>query len=352
MNWAELGQGLLLTAVLLACNAFFVGAEFALIGARRSIIEPKAQEGGRAAKMTLWAIEHVSFMMAAAQMGITVFSLLLGAVSEPMIAHAIEKPFADLGIPSNLVHPVAVAITLAFITYLHVVLGEMVPKNIAIAGPEKTALVLGPILVVIAMVFKPILWAFNGIGNSILRMFGVEPKNEVATVFTQDEVADLVEESQDGGMISEEDEQLLLSALKFESRSVENVVIPMSQMRTIPQGFTAAEAETVAMNGFSRFPVMGAAGRPIGYVHIKDLLDVPEELRDTPVAPDVVRAMPVLKSDDSLQRALGRMQRDGAHLAVVQGESGIVGVVTLEDVLEELVGQIRDDSRAARSDKK
>ncbi|WP_333812204.1 hemolysin family protein [Timonella senegalensis] len=348
MNWSELGSGLLLTAVLLACNAFFVGAEFALIGARRSIIEPKAQEGGRAAKMTLWAIENVSFMMAAAQMGITVFSLLLGAVSEPMIAHAIEGPFASLGIPTNLVHPVAVAITLAFITYLHVVLGEMVPKNIAIAGPEKTALVLGPILVVIAMIFKPILWTFNGIGNSILRLMRVEPANEVATVFTRDEVADLVEESQDGGMISEEDEQLLLSALTFESRSVENIVIPMDKMRTLEAGFTASRAEEVALAGFSRFPVVGADGVPFGYVHIKDFLDTPEHERDLPVSSDIVRAMPVLSITDSLQAVLGRMQREGAHLALVASENGVAGVITLEDVLEELVGQIRDDSRAAR----
>lgn len=349
MNWAELGQGLALTAFLLACNAFFVGAEFALIGARRSIIEPKAQEGGRAAKMTLWAIENVSFMMAAAQMGITVFSLLLGAVSEPMIAHAIEGPFRDLGIPENMVHPVAVAITLAFITYLHVVLGEMVPKNIAIAGPEKSALILGPALVVIAMIFKPILWSFNAIGNGILRLMGVEPKNEVATVFTQAEVADLVEESQDGGMISEEDEQLLLSALTFESRSVANVVIPMDQMRTIKEGFTAAEAEIVALNGYSRFPVLGGDARPVGYVHIKDFLDVPAELRDKPVDASVIRSMPTLAAEDSLQKVLGRMQRDGAHLAVVEDATGVVGVVTLEDVLEELVGQIRDDSRASKA---
>lgn len=345
----NLWQGLILTAVLLAANAFFVGAEFALIAARRSIIEPKAQEGGRAAKMTLWAIENVSFMMAAAQMGITVFSLLLGAVSEPIIAHALEGPFKSWGIPENLVHPVAVAITLLLITYLHVVLGEMVPKNIALAGPEKTALVLGPPLVVIAKIFKPILWALNGIGNSILRLMKVEPKNEVASVFTQDEVADLVEESQDGGMISEEDEQLLLSALTFESRSVENVVIPMSKMRTLREGFTAAQAETVALNGYSRFPVIGAGERPIGYVHIKDFLDVPAEKRDLPVDGSVVRAMPTLNAGDSLQRVLGRMQRDGAHLAVVEGPHGLVGVVTLEDVLEELVGQIRDDSRAGKS---
>ncbi len=345
----NLWQGLLLTAVLLAANAFFVGAEFALIAARRSIIEPKAQEGGRAAKMTLWAIEHVSYMMAAAQMGITVFSLLLGAVSEPIIAHALEGPFKQWGMPEDLVHPVAVAITLLFITYLHVVLGEMVPKNIALAGPERTALVLGPPLVIIGRIFKPVLWTLNGIGNGILRLMKVEPKNEVATVFTQDEVADLVEESQDGGMISEEDEQLLLSALTFQSRSVENVVIPMAQMRTLQEGFTAAAAENVARNGFSRFPVVGSTGRPIGYVHIKDFLGVAAEERDLPVKPEVIRAMPALNAGDSLQMVLSTMQRDGAHLALVDGPHGLIGVVTLEDVLEELVGQIRDDSRASRA---
>ncbi|WP_435298696.1 hemolysin family protein [Timonella sp. A28] len=341
--------GILVTVFLLILNAFFVGAEFALISARRSIIEPKAQNGGRAAKMTLWAIENVSFMMAAAQMGITVASLLLGYVSEPAIAHLIEEPFKEWGVPESMVHPIAFAIALSLVTFLHVVLGEMVPKNIALAGPDKVALVLGPILVVIAKIFSPILWLFNGIGNSILRLMKVEPRDEVATVFTQEEVADLVEESHEGGLISSDDEQLLLSALTFESRSVENVIIPMVKMRTIDEGFTPAQAEQVALNGFSRFPVLNAERRPVGYVHIKDFLDVDLDARDLPADPSIIRPMPTLQATDSLQAVLSCMQREGAHLALVEAQGHVAGVVTLEDVLEELVGQIRDDSRASRA---
>src|SRR5699024_2982684 len=129
--------GLGLTLLLLLLNAFFVGAEFSLISARRSVIEPKALEGRWTAKITIYAMEHVSLMMAGAQMGITVCSLALGAISEPAIAHLLEPPFDALGVPGALVHPISFAVALALVTYLHVVFGEMVPKNIALAGPER-----------------------------------------------------------------------------------------------------------------------------------------------------------------------------------------------------------------------
>ncbi|WP_029069447.1 hemolysin family protein [Jonesia quinghaiensis] len=348
--------GILITIALLAANAFFVGAEFALISARRSIIEPRAQQGGRAARMTLWGIEHVSLMMATAQLGITVCSLALGYVAEPAIAHLLEEPFHAAGVPDVLVHPIAFAIALSLITYLHVVFGEMVPKNIALAGPERMAFLLGPVLVVVYTVFSPVLKMFNGIGNGVLRLMKVEPKDEVTSVFTRDEVSGLVEESRDGGLITAEDEQLLLNALTFQSRSVENIVLPMPTMRCLPYSFTAAQAEEVALAGFSRFPVLGPVdidgdtGRPVGYVHVKDFLVIPDGQRDQPVSRDVIRTMPLVSSSDSLQKVLSTMQRAGAHLALVNDAQGeLLGVATLEDVLEELVGQIRDDSRVARA---
>ncbi len=348
--------GIALTIGLLLANAFFVGAEFALISARRSIIEPRAQQGGRAARMTLWGIEHVSLMMATAQLGITVCSLALGYVAEPAIAHLLEPPFHAAGVPDAFVHPIAFAIALSLVTYLHVVFGEMVPKNIALAGPERMAVVLGPVLVVLYKIFAPILTMFNGIGNGVLRLMKVQPKDEVTSVFTRDEVSGLVEESRDGGLITAEDEQLLLNALTFQSRSVENIVLPMPSLRCLPHGFTPEQAEHVALAGFSRFPVLGPHAeegghhRPVGYVHIKDFLVVPDDQRDVPVSSELIRAMPTVSSEDSLQKVLSTMQRAGAHLAVVDdAHAQLLGVVTLEDVLEELVGQIRDDSRGARA---
>jgi CBS domain containing-hemolysin-like protein len=342
--------GLALTVVLLLANAFFVGAEFALISARRTLIEPQALAGSRAARITLGAMEHVSLMMAGAQLGITICSLALGYVSEPAIAHLLEVPFAAVGIPEALVHPVAFAIALTLVTYLHVVFGEMVPKNIALAGPERMALILAPMLVGIVKVLKPLLWLLNSIGNLFLRLMKVQPKDEVTSVFTRDEVAALVEESREGGLLDINDEKLLLGALTFEERDVSSVVLPLHTVTTLPLDVTPAVAEAVAVEGFSRFPVRSDAGRLVGYVHIKDLLELDEQQRNVPMARDLIRQLPTIRTDMPLRQVLTRMQNTGAHLASAADEAGhVLGIVTLEDVLEELVGQIRDDSRSLKT---
>lgn len=338
--------GLILTLVLLIANAFFVGAEFALISARRSVIEPKALEENWAAKVTIRAMEQVSLMMAGAQLGITVCSLALGAISEPAIARLLMVPFEAIGMPASMLHPVSFAIALAMVTYLHVVFGEMVPKNIALAGPERMALVLAPMLMGVVTVLRPVLWTFNGIGNLVLRTMGITPKAEVNSVFTRNEVAAMVSESREGGLLEDNDEALLLGALTFEARSVANLIIPPERVATLPQGVTAAQAETAAVEGFSRFPVMAADGTLVGYVHIKDLLEAAADARDEPIPSARIRELPRIGSEQPLREALKSMQASGAHLGAATDANGtVIGIVTLEDMLEELVGQIRDDSR-------
>lgn len=340
--------GLLATLVLLLLNAFFVGAEFALISARRSVIEPKALEGNWAAKVTVRAMEEVSLMMAGAQMGITVCSLALGAISEPAIAHLLEVPFDALGVPAALVHPISFVIALSLVTYLHVVFGEMVPKNIALAGPERMALILAPMLMGVVTVLRPLLWLLNSIGNLVLRMLGVTPKSEVTSAFTRNEVAAMVSESREGGLLEDNDEALLLGALRFEARSVANLVIPLDEVSSLPEGVTAAEAELAAVEGYSRFPVKSTGGVLSGYVHIKDLLDSVQEHREEPIPAERIRALPRIGADEPLRQALTSMQASGAHLgAATDADGTVIGIVTLEDMLEELVGQIRDDSRIA-----
>jgi len=341
--------GLLLTVGLLLVNAFFVGAEFALISARRTIVEPRALAGSRSAKITLKAMENVSLMMAGAQLGITICSLALGALSEPAIARLIEGPFAAMGAPEALVHPIAFAIALSLVTYLHVVFGEMVPKNIALAGPERMAMLLAPPLVVIVTVLFPLLWVMNALANAFLRLLKVEPKNEVTSVFTRDEVAALVEESRHGGMLDINDEKLLLGALTFAERDVSSVVIPLHSLTTLPTDVTPAQAEAVAVGGFSRFPVRATTGSLVGYVHIKDLMEIAAERRDLPMDSALMRTLPDVPVDMPLRQALTAMQGSGAHLARAIDANGVtLGILTLEDVLEELVGQIRDDSRSLK----
>ena len=177
MNSDLFGVGL--AVVLLALNAFFVGAEFALLAARRSQIEPRAQEGSRAARTTLRAMENVSLVMAGAQLGITVCSLGLGAIGEPAVAHLLEPLFHAARVPDDFLHPVSFVVAMSIVVYLHVVLGEMVPKNIAIAGPEAAAILLVPPFLVFTTAARPLIAFFNFLANGVLRLVGVEPRDEL-----------------------------------------------------------------------------------------------------------------------------------------------------------------------------
>ncbi|WP_300019284.1 hemolysin family protein [Pseudonocardia sp.] len=334
--------GVLLGLVLLAGNAFFVGAEFALISARRTQIEPRAEQGSRAARITLRAMENVSQHMACAQLGITACSLGLGAVAEPAVAHLLEVPFAAIGLPEPLVYPVSFAIALSVVVFLHMVLGEMVPKNIAIAGPERSALALGPPLAAIVVVLKPVVLALNAVSNGVLHLMRVTPRDEVATTFTLDEVGGLIAESRQEGLLDEEEEELLTGALQFEELTVADVVLPRDRLVVLEADATVEQVQqATARSGFSRFPVVDDTGDPVGYLHVKDALG--RRNGDSRTAGELARALPTLAVDDALRDALGVMRDAGAHLAAVRGTDGrLSGVVALEDVLERLVGHISD----------
>lgn len=347
--------GVLLAVFLLAANAFFVGAEFALISARRSQIEPRAQAGSRMAAITLQAMEKVSQMMAGAQLGITVCSLGLGAVGEPALAHLIEPVFHELHVPDDWLHPVAFVIAMTVVVYLHVVLGEMVPKNIAIAGPDRAALILGPPMYGIVMVLRPLIVSINAIANAILRLLRIEPKDELGSTYTREEVAALVEESHGEGLLAEDEYDRLSGALGFTEKTVAEVTMTPGSLATVVRGSTGADVEALcAATGFSRFPVVsgsdapGESGELIGYLHIKDVLEPDEERRERPVADRWIRPFATVTADTLLHDALEVLQRRGAHMArVVEPDGTTLGVAALEDVIEELVGEIRD---AAHSD--
>ncbi|GCD21200.1 HlyC/CorC family transporter [Cellulomonas sp. H30R-01] len=333
---------LLVGALLLAGNAFFVGAEFAIISARRSQVEPLAEAGDRRARTVLWAMEHVSLMLACAQLGITVCSTSLGVVAEPALAHLIEDPLHALGVSEDLTHPIAFVLALAIVVYLHVVLGEMVPKNLAVAGPERAVLMFGPPLVWIARMVRPVIAALNWLANHALRLAGVEPKDEVSSAFTAQEVHSIVERSQAEGLL--EDEQgLLAGALEFSDRTAGDVMVPVDSLVTVGPGGTPEEVERlVARTGYSRFPVLDDDGHPAGYLHLKDVLYADADARQVPVPTWRVRALAVVAPGDEVEDALAAMQRSGAHLARVDDDGRTVGVVFLEDILEELVGEVRD----------
>ncbi|MBK7622472.1 MAG: HlyC/CorC family transporter [Kineosporiaceae bacterium] len=338
---------LLLALVLLLLNAFFVGAEFAVISARRSQVEPLAEAGRRGARTALWAMENVSLMLAAAQLGITICSLGLGAVAEPAVAHLLVGPFHAVGLPDGLVHPVAFTVALAVVVYLHVVVGEMIPKNLALAAPERAALTLAPALVISARAVSWLIRALRAVTNLLLRALHVEPKEELTSAFTAEEVHAIVTESRKEGLL-EPGHDLLGGALTLAQRRAVDVMVPRERMVTLDATDTPQDVERlVAQTGFSRFPVLGTGGPSgpaelVGYLHLKDLLDIDDEQYAERLPGERVRPLASVASGDDMDDVLSALQRSSAHLARVDQEGATVGVVFLEDVLEELVGEVRD----------
>jgi CBS domain containing-hemolysin-like protein len=293
-------------------------------------------------------MENVSLMMAGAQLGITICSLGLGAVGEPAVADLLEPALASVGVSGGLLHPIAFAIALTIVVFLHVVIGEMVPKNIALAGPERSALALGPPLAFVVRVLKPAIVGLNAIANLTLRAVKVEPRDEVTSAFTRDEVAGLVAESRREGLLDEEEHDLLAGALSFDERDARSVLLPLDGLVYLEPGATPVDVERLtADTGFSRFPVRAPGDSDLlGYLHLKDVLETDPGRRAQPVPADRMRALATVRDEEQLRRVLSTMQRSGAHLArVVDAQEDLLGVVALEDVLEELVGEIRDETR-------
>ncbi|GEC08605.1 membrane protein [Streptomyces spinoverrucosus] len=325
-------------ALMVLINAFFVGAEFALISVRRSQIEPRAREGHTRARMTLWALEHLSAMMATAQLGITASSLVLGAVAEPAIAHLLEPAFETAHVPHGLVHPIAFVIALTLATYLHMLIGEMIPKNIAVAAPVPTALLLGPPLVALTRALQPVIFGINAFANALLKLLRVQPRDEVEAVFTDDQLARMVVDSSEAGLLTPADGERLRDALELGIRPVGEILVPAQKMRTVEASITPARLERMAADaGYSRFPVTGAGGTLLGYLHIKDTLGVAD--RDQPFPPGALHPVTRVRIGTPLDDTLTTLRAEGSHLAGVLGEGGkVIGFVTMEDVLSELVG--------------
>ena len=338
--------GISLTFLLLAFNAFFVGAEFALIAARRDRLEALIAQGKKRAKTVLGATEHLSMMLAAAQLGITICSLLLGKVSEPAIAHLLEEPFAALGVPESLLHPISFAIALMLVSILHILLGEMVPKNIALAGPETMAMWLTPVHLAFYKVTKPLLLFFNWVARQTLAWFGITQKDELDSTVNTDELASMIAESRQEGLLDDEEHSRLNRALSSENRSIREVLIVPSKTRTVPASPTVGDLEVaVTETGFSRFPVADADGRYRGYVHVKDVLDRvldPASGPDTPIPDEEIRELITVDAGGAIDRTMREMRRRSAHMAMAVEDGALVGIVTLEDLIEEHIGVVRD----------
>ncbi|NLB46146.1 MAG: HlyC/CorC family transporter [Microbacteriaceae bacterium] len=344
-------MGIVWLVVLLLANAFFVGAEFAVISARRSQIEPLAEAGSKRAKTALWAMEHATLMLATSQLGITVCSLLILNVSEPAIHHLLEGPLAWTGLSAQAVTIVAFVLTLVIVSYLHVVFGEMMPKNAAFSLPDQAVLLLAPPLVWVSKVFRHIIAGLNAIANGVLRLFRVEPKSETTSTYTLEEVAGIVSHSTREGLL-EDRSGALSAAFEFTEKQAKDLLVPTDRLITMPEGSTPLDVEqAVTKHGFSRYPMRGENGDLIGYMHIKDLLRISEKRIAEPIPSKRVRDMLTILGETDLEDVLARMQERGVHLARVVDRNGEeYGVVFLEDVIEELVGEINDATKRQRYD--
>ncbi|MER5263741.1 hemolysin family protein [Actinosynnema sp. NPDC002837] len=339
----------LVIMLLLAGNAFFVGAEFAIITARRDRLEALADTGSSRARTVIKAGRELPLLIAGAQLGITLCSLGLGALGEPAVAALLEAPFHGVGIPDAVRHGVAFALALIIVVALHTVLGEMVPKNLAIAGPERTALLLVPAHYWFCRLVAPLLRGFTVVSTAVLKLVGVTPRDELESAYTRDELALLIGQSRQEGLLEDSEHRRLTQTLSSAERTVADVLVPLDRITSVPSRPTMEEVEAaVSATGFSRFPVR-EDDRLIGYLHVKDVLDLAHADPSTRVPPGRVRGLPRVPVDASLDDAVAALRRSQSHLAQAVSADGVVrGLVALEDLVEEYVGTVRDGTHVRR----
>jgi CBS domain containing-hemolysin-like protein len=337
--------GLTVAVFLLAVNGAFVAMEFSAVAAQRGRVEQRAATGERKAVAAQHTMSELSFMLSAAQLGVTVASLALGYVAEPTVAEIFHGPFESVGLPGGTAHSAAFVVALSIVVFMHMVVGEMVPKRIAIAEPERTLLWLAVPMRVFARVFRPVILVLNHVGNSLVRLAGVEPADELSDARTGEELVDLLAVSRREGILEDVEHQLLTGALRFPARLVATVMTPREQMVAVGAGTVAAQVEKVACeSGHSRIVVYGRdLDDVLGFVHAKDLLAVPVDGQSRPLPTGRLRRMLVQPADATLQQVLLAMRGARVHAALVVDQGRTVGIVTLEDLLEALVGDIRDE---------
>jgi CBS domain containing-hemolysin-like protein len=325
---------------LLLGNGLFVGGEFALIASRRTAIEPLAATSKRA-RWALSAMNQIPLMIAGAQLGITICSLSLGAITEPALAHLLEGPFAAVHLPEGAVHPVALVLALGVVVFLHTVVGEMVPKNITLAGPERSALILGPFMLAFCTATKPILNAMRWAARIVLSLWKIEATDAVKTVFTAEELAGMVTQARSEGLLGTEQYARIHAALGLNVRTAADTLRPWSGVTTVADDVSPATIESIATRtGRSRFPVVQRETRRVlGFVHVKDILGYGAEQRRLPISEEIIRPLAVVPPERTLADLLLTMRRDRRHILLVSDGRRPLGVITLDDVLHAVVGE-------------
>ncbi len=347
-SWQSIGARLGVVALLVLANAFFVAAEYALVASRRTRIEAMIRRGDGKAKLARRALLALDRSISGTQLGITLASLGLGWVGEPAIAHTIEGLFAALRGPLALLatHGVAVTVAFLFITFLNVVLGELAPKAIALLYPERTSRWLSGPLIAFTIATNPFIWVLKTSANLVLRLFGERAPTRLDRLHSAEDLRMLVDQSAKAGSLDKGDARLLAGVFEFSEKTARDVMTPRTAMVALPAGASLPEAaDRVAAAKRSRYPVMGASLDDIvGIVHAKDVLGA---LRGPPPAPalrDLMRPPHFVPGSREVEDVLADMKLRRAHMVIVLDEyGGTAGLVTMEDLLEEIVGQIYDE---------
>jgi CBS domain containing-hemolysin-like protein len=333
--------------LLVAANAFFVAAEFALVASRRTRIDAWARRGDRRAAIVRKALESLDRYISGTQLGITLASLGLGWIGEPAVATTIEHLFGWLPPPFDTIATHGVASTLAFaaITFLHIVLGELAPKAIALLHPESTSRWVAPPLILFTMATNPFIWVLNGTANAMLRLLGARSPSERERVHSPEEIRMLVEQSRKTGGLGAGDARMLEGVFEFSEKNARDVMTPRTDMVALPAAASLAEAaDRVAAAGRSRYPVTGESlDDVVGIVHAKDILRGLLTGSDESVQ-SISRPAFFVPGTREVEDVLADMKRQKVHLAIVLDEfGGTAGLVTMEDLLEEIVGPIFDE---------
>jgi len=344
-----LGVGLLLTIG----TGLFVASEFSLVNLDRSDLEVRQERGEKRLGMTISALKITSTHLSSAQLGITLTTLLTGYTMEPALSSLLGGPLTSIGVPEAAVPVVATVIAITLATLLSMIIGELVPKNFALALPLTTAKVVIPFQTGFTFVFRPVIALLNNTANAILRSIGIEPKEELSGARTAEELSSLVRRSALQGSLDRDTATLLARTLSFSDHTAQDVMTPRPRLASVDRTDTAEDVIMLARTtGFSRFPVLDdSIDDVVGFVHVKQAVAVPREKRaDVPVSAlqsDALRVPETMKLDSLLAELRGR----GYQMAVVVDEyGGTAGVATLEDLVEELVGEVSDEHDRTKAD--
>jgi CBS domain containing-hemolysin-like protein len=352
MLWFDLLL-LAIGVVLTAGTGLFVAAEFALVNLDRSDLEARQREGAKGLDLTIAALKITSTHLSSAQLGITLTTLLAGYTFEPALSAFIDAPLTGFGLPEEAVQPVGAILGLLIATVISMILGELLPKNLALAGPVRVAKFVMPFQTGFTMVFRPAVSVLNGAANRVMRLIGIEPKEELSGARSAQELSSLVRRSALEGVLDRDTATLLERTLTFSGHTAADVMTPRPRLSVIARSASAADVLDLARRtGFSRFPVAGDDGIDdiVALVHVKQAMAVPRSRRaDVPVGAIETEALRVPETM-TLDALLGELRGRGYQMALVLDEyGGTAGVATLEDCVEELVGDLVDEHDRTRA---